>query len=141
LTFPQALTLASIVEREAVVPEERPRIAGVYLNRMREGMRLQADPTVQFALLGPRPDATAPEGGYWKQELTVDDLAFDSPYNTYRHGGLPPGPICTPGRSALIAVLEPEQHDFLYFVARQDGSHAFARTLDEHNANVARYQR
>ncbi|MCS6801860.1 MAG: endolytic transglycosylase MltG [Chloroflexota bacterium] len=139
LTPHQALTLASIVEREAVKAEEQPIIAAVFLNRLRLGMPLQADPTVQFALaLDPVRRA---RDGYWKKDLTVEDLAIDSPYNTYRVPGLPPGPICSPGLGALRAVAKPAEVDYLYFVARPDGSHAFARTLAEHNANVARYQR
>ena len=139
LTAHQALTLASIVEREAVKPEEQPIIAAVFLNRLRLGMPLQADPTVQFALA--QDPARRARDGYWKKDLTVQDLAIDSPYNTYRVGGLPPGPICNPGLGALRAVAFPADVDYLYFVARPDGSHAFARTLAEHNANVARYQR
>lgn len=139
LTPHQALTLASIVEREAAKPDEQPLIAAVFLNRLRLGMPLQADPTVQFALaLDP---ARRARDGYWKRDLTIQDLAVDSPYNTYRVTGLPPGPICSPGLGALRAVAMPAEVDYLYFVARPDGSHAFARTLAEHNANVARYQR
>ncbi|GIW05354.1 MAG: aminodeoxychorismate lyase [Dehalococcoidia bacterium] len=139
LTPHQALTLASIVEREAVKPEEQPIIAAVFLNRLRLGMPLQADPTVQFALA--QDPVRRARDGYWKKDLTVQDLAIDSPYNTYRVTGLPPGPICNPGLGALRAVAAPADVDYLYFVARPDGSHAFARTLAEHNANVARYQR
>ena len=139
LTPHQALVLASIVEREAVKPEEQPLIAAVFLNRLRLGMPLQADPTVQYALaLDP---ARRARDGYWKRELTVADLAIDSPYNTYRVVGLPPGPICNPGLGALTAVARPAATDYLYFVARPDGSHAFARTLAEHQANVARFGR
>ncbi|MFN8532701.1 MAG: endolytic transglycosylase MltG [Dehalococcoidia bacterium] len=135
----QALTLASIVEREAVKPEEQPVIAAVFLNRLKLGMPLQADPTVQFAVA--QDPARRGRDGYWKKDLTVQDLALDSPYNTYRVNGLPPGPICSPGLGAIKAVTAPAESDFLYFVARPDGSHAFARTLAEHNANVARYAR
>lgn len=137
LTVHELVTLASIVEREIVKPEERPLIAGVYLNRLSRGMRLQADPTVQFAIVGQNPKQTS--AGYWKARLTSVDLGFSSPYNTYRVDGLPPGPIASPGVAALVAVLEPVESDYLYFVARPDGSHAFARTLQEHNANVAKY--
>ncbi len=140
LTLHQAITLASIVEREAARPAEQPMIAGVYLNRLRAGMPLQADPTVQFAVASANL-AEALGFGYWKRELTRADLQLLSPYNTYVHGGLPPGPICSPGLGAIEAVASPAQVDFLFFVARGDGSHAFARTDWEHQANVQRYQR
>ncbi len=140
MTVHQVVTLASVIEREAVVPSERPLMAGVFYNRLREGVPLQSDPTVQYALT-----VTAPESqqqyGWWKTVLTAEDLEIDSPYNTYRYPGLPPGPICNPGLASLRAALEPETTDYLYFVARPDGSHAFARTLEEHNANVAVYRR
>jgi UPF0755 protein len=138
LSVDEMLTLASIVEREAVLREEQAIVASVFLNRLEEGIPLQADPTVQFAIASARP----PQGdaSWWKKELTLDDLAFDSPYNTYLYRGLPPGPIANPGIDAIKAVVNPEQTDYLYFVAKGDGSHAFARTLDEHNANVERYQ-
>lgn len=136
LTPHQVLTLASIVQREAVLVEEQPLIASVFLNRLDDGMALQADPTVQFAITTPESVA---QYGWWKTGLTLDDLAFDSPYNTYAYPGLPPGPIANPGADAIRAVLRPATSDFLYFVARGDGSHAFALTLDEHNANVALY--
>jgi len=130
------VTLASVVEREAVLREEQARIAGVFLNRLRDGIPLQADPTVQYAVA--TPDSVAAHG-WWKRDLTIADLAADSPYNTYVYAGLPPGPIANPGIDAIRAVLAAEEHDFLYFVARGDGSHVFSRTLDEHNANVERY--
>ncbi len=139
LTLHQAVTLASIVEREAQVPEERPLIAAAFLNRLRAGMPLQADPTVQYALT--TDGASVQRYGWWKRDLTVDDLKVDSPYNTYARGGLPPGPICNPGLAALRAVAYPAPVRYLYFVARGDGTHAFAETLEEHNRNVARYQR
>lgn len=139
LTLYQAVTLASIVEREAVLPAERPTIASVYLNRLKRGMRLQADPTVQYALIPPD-GSLDPPGGYWKSALSVADLEITSPYNTYVVTGLPPGPICNPGLASLEAVAHPATTDYLYFVARPDRSHAFARTLDEHEQNVAKYQ-
>jgi len=120
----QVLTLASIVEGEARVAAERPRIAGVYWNRLRRGMALQADPTVAFAT------------GKIGQRLLYADLRADSPYNTYLHAGLPPGPINSPGLAAIAAALEPEEHDLLYFVHAGDGSHTFSRTLAEHQAAV-----
>jgi UPF0755 protein len=140
LTLPQAVTLASIVEREAYNANERPVIASVYLNRLHRGMKLQADPTVQFAL-APDSTTTPPFAeGFWKRRLTTADLGVESPYNTYVSDGLPPGPICNPGLASLEAVAHPATTDFLYFVARPDGSHAFARTLAEHEQNVQRYQ-
>ena len=135
LTVHQVVTLASIVEREAVVASERPLMAGVYLNRLEAGMRLEADPTVQYAVAETR----VPSANYWKAELTKSDLAADSPYNTYRYTGLPPGPISNPGLASLQGVLEAENTDYLYFVAREDGSHVFAKTFDEHLANVQKY--
>ena len=139
MTLHQVVTLASIVEREAAHPEEQPLIASVYLNRLREDIKLDADPTVQYAL--PRQGSPPPAGGYWKKGLTIDDLAVNSPYNTYAHPGLPPGPIDSPGLGAIRAVLQPAQSDYYFFVAKQDGSHAFASTFDEHLQNIARYQK
>lgn len=138
LTPWQVVTLASIVEREARVPEERPLIASVFLNRLRLGIPLQADPTVQYALANDPANVDA--FGYWKARLTVDDLGLDSTYNTYVYVGLPPGPICNPGLDAIRAVLRPAQTNYLFFVAKPDGSHAFAETLEEHKRNVAQYQ-
>jgi UPF0755 protein len=131
LTVRQAVTLASIVEKEASRAEERPVVAAVYANRLRIGMALQCDPTVIYAL---------DRAGKYTGNLRRDDLAFDSPYNTYRYPGLPPGPIASPGRASLEAAVHPAQVDFLYFVSRNDGSHAFARTLEEHNQNVQKWQ-
>ncbi len=131
------LTVASIVEREAVVPEERPTIAGVYLNRLVNGMRLEADPTVQYAM-GYQPQS----GQWWKTPVFLEEYtSVISPYNTYLNEGLPPGPIASPGLSSIQAVLAPEVHDYLYFVALPDGSgaHVFARTFEEHSENVRRY--
>jgi UPF0755 protein len=138
LTPYQVLTLASIVEREAKQASERSMIASVYLNRLGAGLRLQADPTVQYAVAS-RDGPAAATYNYWR-DLTPTDLKFDSPFNTYVVSGLPPGPICNPGEASIRAVLQPAKTDYLYFVAQTDGSgtHLFARTLDEHNANVAR---
>jgi len=130
----QVVTLASIVEREAVVPEERPTIASVFLNRLALGLPLQADPTVQYAVAND--PAGVQQFGYWKEELTLADLALPSPYNTYVSVGLPPGPIANPGLDSILAALRPAETNFLFFVARPDGSHAFAETLEEHRQNV-----
>ncbi|MCB1556197.1 MAG: endolytic transglycosylase MltG [Alphaproteobacteria bacterium] len=133
------VTLASIVEKEAGDAKEYARIAGVFINRLRAGMPLQADPTVIYALTGGK----VQEGGQGPlgRRLLRDDLAVDSPYNTYKYSGLPPGPIANPGRLALEAVLEPERHDYLYFVANGTGGHVFSKTLEEHNRNVAAWRK
>jgi UPF0755 protein len=102
-------------------------------------MPLQADPTVQYAVAASS-DSVA-RHGYWKRALTVQDLALDSPYNTYTRTGLPPGPIASPGLESILAVIRPAKTDYVYFVARPDGSHAFATTFEEHERNVERYQR
>jgi UPF0755 protein len=121
----QILTLASIVEAEARVPDERATIAAVYHNRLKKGMRLEADPTVAYAM-----------GGF-RGRLYYKDLEIDSPYNTYRRTGLPPGPICNPGAESIRAALYPAGGvDALYFVARGDGRHVFSTTLRDHNAAV-----
>lgn len=124
--------LASIVEKETGVESERPLVAGVYSNRLRQGMGLFADPTVIYALK---------LAGSWDGNLRRVDLEIDSPYNTYRYAGLPPGPICSPGLASLLAAAEPAEVPYLYFVSRNDGSHVFSRTLSEHNRNVERWQR
>ena len=137
LSLREAVMLASIVEREAVVDEERPLIANVFYNRINQGMRLEADPTTQYAL-GYQSDT----GQWWKNPLTLTDLAVDSPYNTYASDGLPPGPIANPGLSSLQAVAAPAQTDYLFFVvdctAVTPGSHVFSVTYEEHLANVQR---
>ncbi len=138
LTLHEVLTLASIIQREAKVAEEKPIMAQVFLTRLRLGMTLGADPTVQYAIA--EDPANVEEFGYWKAGLTLDDLEYDSPYNTYLTYGLPPGPICSPAADTILAVLKPSDTNFLYFVAKPDGSHAFAETLDEHRANIEKYQ-
>jgi UPF0755 protein len=138
LTLHQVLTLASIVEREAVKPEERPLIASVYLNRLKLGIPLQADPTVQYAL--GNDSSSVSRYGYWKKTLSSADLAVESPYNTYKNVGLPPGPIAGPGLDSIRAVVRPARTNYLFFVAKDDGSHVFAETLEEHLRNVQQYQ-
>jgi UPF0755 protein len=131
LTTRQVVTLASLVEKETGKGEERPLVAAVYRNRLKIGMGMQADPTVVYALQ---------KAGTYNGNIRREDLAIDSPYNTYRHAGLPPGPIASPGKAALEAALAPADVDYLYFVSRNDGSHVFAATLSEHNRNVQEFQ-
>ena len=126
------VTMASIVEKETAAPEERPRVASVYYNRLAQRMALDADPSVIYAQL---------LTGTYQGSLHHDDMAVNSPYNTYRFPGLPPGPIGNPGKSALEAALHPESTKFLYFVSDGNGHHRFARSLEEHNRNVAAYRR
>jgi UPF0755 protein len=134
LSSPQeAVTLASIVEKETGVAGERAKVAGVFINRLRRGMRLQSDPTVAYALT---------EGKVaMERALTRQDWKLDHPYNTYQIAGLPPGPIANPGRAALEAVLNPAETDAFYFVADGTGGHAFAKTLAEHNRNVVKWRK
>ncbi|MGE5234096.1 MAG: endolytic transglycosylase MltG [Acidobacteriota bacterium] len=132
LAVRRIVTLASIVEQEARRDEERPVIAGVYANRLRLGMGLYADPTVVFALR---------RHGRYDGTIHKADLSIDDPYNTYRVAGLPPGPICSPGAKSLEAAARPADVPYLYFVARNDGTHAFAATLAEHNRNVEIFQK
>lgn len=135
LSLSEAVTLASIIQREAVVADERPLMAGVFLNRIRQGIPLQADPTVQYAI-GYQDD----DGTWWKSPLTMSDLRNDSPYNTYVHEGFPPGPISNPGIEALEAVAYPVETDYMFFVvdceAEIPGSHIFSNTFEEHLVNV-----
>lgn len=126
----EALTLASIVEKETGVPSERARVAGVFINRLRRNMRLQSDPTVIYALTGGKQALG--------RALTRADWKHSDPYNTYQNAGLPPGPIANPGRASIEAVLNPEAHKFLFFVADGTGGHAFAETYAEHQRNIQR---
>lgn len=131
-TVRQVVTLASIVEKEARVPSERPLIAAVYRNRLDRRIGLGADPTVIYALK---------RLGRWNGNILRDDLRMDSPYNTYRYAGLPPGPICSPGLASLEAAASPADVPYIYFVSRNDGTHVFSETLSEHNRNVEIWQR
>jgi UPF0755 protein len=131
LTVREVMAIAALVEKETARAEERPLVAAVYRNRHRIGMPMQADPTVIYALK---------RAGTWNGNIRKGDLMFDSPYNTYRYPGLPPGPIASPGRAAIEATISPAKVDSLYFVSRNDGSHAFASTLTEHNRNVQTWQ-
>lgn len=128
----EALVMASIVEKETGVAEERARVAGVFVNRLRRGMKLQSDPTAIYPLSN--------FTGNLGRELSRRDLESTSPYNTYTAPALPPGPIANPGLASIRAALRPEVHDYLYFVANGSGGHAFAKTLDEHNRNVANWR-
>jgi UPF0755 protein len=127
----EVVTIASLVEKETASPPERPHVSAVYRNRLRIGMGLQCDPTVIYALQ---------LAGKWHGNLTRENLRIDSPYNTYRYAGLPPGPIASSGRASLQAVVEPADVPYLYFVSRNDGTHVFATTLAEHNRNVLKWQ-
>lgn len=123
----EVLTLASIISRESRYADEMPRVSGVYYNRLKKGMKLQADPTVQYAI------------GELRNRITGKDLRVESPYNTYRYEGLPPGPIGNPSKEAILAAVYPEKHDFIYFVADTKGRHIFTKTYDEHMKYARQY--
>ncbi|HEV2261304.1 MAG TPA: endolytic transglycosylase MltG [Candidatus Rubrimentiphilum sp.] len=127
LNLPQIVTVASLIEREAKADDERPLMAGVYYNRLRLGMPLEVDATIEYAL--PKHQTV----------VTYSDLRLNSPYNTYLHPGLPPTPIANPGRPSLLAALNPRRSEYLYYVYKGNGHHAFAKTLSEQNANIAKY--
>jgi UPF0755 protein len=131
LTTRQLVTLASLIEKETGKAEERPIVSAVYRNRLRIGMGMQADPTVVYALK---------KAGKYDGNIRKEDLSLNSPYNTYKYPGLPPGPIASPGQASLAAAVNPADAPFLYFVSKNDGSHVFATTLAEHNRNVQEYQ-
>ncbi|MGH9309575.1 MAG: endolytic transglycosylase MltG [Vicinamibacterales bacterium] len=131
LTVRQLVTLASLVEKETAKPQERPIVAAVYANRLKAGMPMQADPTVIYAL---------ERLGKYDGNITREDLRFDSAYNTYRYPGLPPGPIASPGRASIAAAADPADVPYIFFVSRNDGSHVFSTTLDEHNRHVFEFQ-
>jgi UPF0755 protein len=131
LSLREIVTLASLVEKETGTAQERPLVSAVYRNRLELKMPMQADPTVVYALV---------KAGNYDGNIRKRDLDLDSPYNTYKYPGLPPGPIASPGRAALEAALAPADVKYLYFVSRNDGTHAFAETLAKHNANVQEYQ-
>jgi len=129
--FHRVVTMASIVEKETAVPAERPLVASVFYNRLRRNIVLATDPSVIYAAL---------LAGRYNGVIHQSDLQYESAYNTYKHAGLPPGPICNPGRDALQAAMQPAPSDFLYFVSDNNGHHRFARTMEEHSRNVAAYR-
>ena len=131
-TKQELVTLASIVEKETGIAEERPMVAAVFLNRLKQKMRLQSDPTIIYGLVGGK--------GKLDHPITRSELDQPTPYNTYQIDGLPPGPIANPGKAAIEAVLSPAKNDYVYFVANGTGGHAFATTLEEHNANVKKWR-
>lgn len=134
MTFGDVITIASLVEREAKLEQDRPLVASVILNRLRIGMKLDIDATIQYAL-GYQPK----EKTWWKKDLTLEDLDVNSPYNTYKNNGLPPEPICNPGLSAIRAVLNAPDTEYLFYVADKNGNSHFGKNIDEHNLNISKY--
>jgi UPF0755 protein len=134
LTKDQIVTVASLVEREAKSNEDRPIIASVILNRLNLGMKLDIDATIQYAL-----GYQSNEKTWWKKDLTIEDIALESPYNTYNNPGLPPGPICNPGLAVFQAIVNAPQTDYLYYISDPTGKVHPAKTIEEHNANISRY--
>ncbi len=134
LTLDEVINIASIVEREAKLDEDRPLVASVILNRLNIGMKLDIDATIQYAL-----GYIPAEKSWWKKEITLEDLEIDSPYNTYKNPGLPPTPIANPGLKAILAVLEAPKTDYLYYIADKTGKSHFAISFDEHAKNIAKY--
>ncbi len=132
LSIRQVVTLASLIEKETAIDAEKPLVSAVFHNRLRLGMKLDCDPTIIYALK---------QMGLFHGNLTKRDMLLDSPYNTYLHAGLPPGPICNPGKAAIEAALFPADESYLYFVSRNDGSHHFSRSFSEHQAAVRRFQK
>lgn len=134
MSINDVIIIASLVEREAMLEKDRPLIASVILNRLKLGMKLDIDATIQYAL-GYQPK----EKTWWKKDLTLEDLEIDSPYNTYKNNTLPPGPICNPGLSAIRAVLNAPDTEYLFYLADKNGTSHFGRNIEEHNANIAKY--
>ena len=134
LTLDEVINIASIVEREAKLDEDRPLVASVILNRLNIGMKLDIDATIQYAL-----GYIPAEKSWWKKEITLEDLEIDSPYNTYKNPGLPPTPIANPGLKAILAVLEAPKTDYLYYIADKTGKSHFAVSFEEHARNIAKY--
>lgn len=128
------VTVASLIEREAKYPQDRPLVASVIYNRLQNGMPLQIDATIQYAL-----GYQTAENSWWKKNLTTDDLSLNSPYNTYKQVGLPPTPICNPGLDSLQAAIQPAQTNYLYYLSDKSGHNHYAATLAEHNANIQKY--
>jgi len=132
LTIREIIILASLIEKETSLPDERPLVSAVFHNRLKKRMKLDCDPTIIYALK---------QDGQFKDRLRIKDLRLDSPYNTYLYGGLPPGPIANPGKDSIEAALYPAEKDFLFFVSKNDGSHHFSRSFQEHQNAVNKFQR